>query len=98
MLRIHANEGDTMTTDAVFSGSIPSLYDKYLGPLIFEPYAQDLGNRLSVRQWTCGRHDAGARLHGELAIGRREVWIWMVGATRIEPVTPSMSTRCSPLS
>ena len=37
-----------MTTDAVFSGSIPSLYDKYLGPLIFEPYAQDLGNRLSV--------------------------------------------------
>ena len=37
-----------MTTDAVFSGSIPSLYDKYLGPLIFEPYAQDLGNRLSA--------------------------------------------------
>jgi len=37
-----------MTTDAVFSGSIPSLYDKYLGPLIFEPYAQDLENRLSV--------------------------------------------------
>src|SRR5260370_18937291 len=48
MLRIHANEGDTMTTDAVFSGSIPSLYDKYLGPLIFDPYAQDLGNRLSA--------------------------------------------------
>jgi hypothetical protein len=23
---------------------------------------------------------------------------WMVGATGIEPVTPSMSTRCSPLS
>ena len=37
-----------MTTDAVFSGSIPSLYDKYLGPLIFEPYAQDLANRLSA--------------------------------------------------
>jgi ubiquinone/menaquinone biosynthesis C-methylase UbiE len=34
--------------DTVFSGSIPSIYDKYLGPLIFEPYAQDLANRLSA--------------------------------------------------
>jgi ubiquinone/menaquinone biosynthesis C-methylase UbiE len=34
--------------DTVFSGSIPSLYDRYLGPLIFEPYAQDLANRMSV--------------------------------------------------
>src|SRR5712664_1352998 len=37
-----------MTTDAVFSGSIPSLYDRYLGPLIFEPYAKDLANRVSA--------------------------------------------------
>ncbi len=36
------------TVDAVFSGSIPSLYDRYLGPLLFEPYAQDLANRLSA--------------------------------------------------
>jgi ubiquinone/menaquinone biosynthesis C-methylase UbiE len=34
--------------DTVFSGSIPSVYDKYLGPLIFEPYAQDLASRLSA--------------------------------------------------
>jgi len=34
--------------DTVFSGSIPSLYDRYLGPLIFEPYAEDLANRLSA--------------------------------------------------
>src|SRR5258708_33260685 len=34
--------------DTVFSGSIPSLYDRYLGPLIFEPYAQDIANRLSA--------------------------------------------------
>ena len=33
--------------DAVFSGSIPSLYDRYLGPLIFAPYAEDLAERLS---------------------------------------------------
>jgi SAM-dependent methyltransferase len=41
-------DGVTMTTDAVFAGSIPSLYDRYLGPVIFEPYAQDLANRLST--------------------------------------------------
>jgi ubiquinone/menaquinone biosynthesis C-methylase UbiE len=34
-------------TDAIFAGSIPALYDKYLGPLIFEPYADDLAERLS---------------------------------------------------
>jgi ubiquinone/menaquinone biosynthesis C-methylase UbiE len=33
--------------DAVFAGSIPALYDSMLGPLIFEPYAQDLAARLS---------------------------------------------------
>ncbi len=34
--------------DALFSGSIPAVYDSYLGPLIFEPYAQDLAHRLST--------------------------------------------------
>jgi ubiquinone/menaquinone biosynthesis C-methylase UbiE len=37
-----------MTVDTIFSGSIPSLYDRYLGPLIFEPYAKDLANRVSA--------------------------------------------------
>jgi SAM-dependent methyltransferase len=36
-------------TDKVFAGSIPKLYDKYLVPLIFEPYAADLAKRLSSR-------------------------------------------------
>jgi SAM-dependent methyltransferase len=34
--------------DTIFSGSIPSLYDRYLGPLIFEPFADDLARRLST--------------------------------------------------
>ena len=34
-------------TDKVFAGSIPAIYDRYLGPLIFEPYAADLAERLS---------------------------------------------------
>jgi ubiquinone/menaquinone biosynthesis C-methylase UbiE len=32
--------------DKVFAGSIPKLYDSYLVPLIFEPYAADLAERL----------------------------------------------------
>src|SRR5678815_2229156 len=36
-------------TDKVFAGSIPKLYDAYLVPLIFEPYAVDLANRLKSR-------------------------------------------------
>jgi len=32
--------------DKVFAGSIPKLYDTYLVPLIFEPYAVDLVDRL----------------------------------------------------
>src|SRR5215469_11847475 len=34
-------------TDAVFAGSIPAFYDRYLGPLLFEPYARDLAGRLA---------------------------------------------------
>lgn len=36
-------------TDKAFAGSIPNLYDTYLVPLIFEPYAVDLVNRLGSR-------------------------------------------------
>jgi ubiquinone/menaquinone biosynthesis C-methylase UbiE len=35
------------STDAKFTGSIPELYDRYLVPLLFEPYAEDLARRLS---------------------------------------------------
>ena len=36
-------------SDKVFAGSIPKLYDTHLVPLIFEPYATDLANRLRSR-------------------------------------------------
>jgi ubiquinone/menaquinone biosynthesis C-methylase UbiE len=35
-------------TDRTFAGSIPALYDRYLGPLIFEPYADDLAQRVAA--------------------------------------------------
>lgn len=34
-------------SDAAFSGSIPALYHEHLGPLLFEPYAEDLADRLA---------------------------------------------------
>jgi SAM-dependent methyltransferase len=36
-------------SDKIFSGSIPKLYETYLVPLIFEPYAADLVDRLASR-------------------------------------------------
>ncbi len=36
-------------SDKAFGGSIPKLYEDYLVPLIFEPYAQDLAKRLASR-------------------------------------------------
>jgi SAM-dependent methyltransferase len=34
-------------SDLVFAGSIPDLYERYLVPLIFQPYADDLGHRIA---------------------------------------------------
>src|ERR1700704_2837664 len=34
-------------TDRIFAGSIPEIYERYLVPLIFDPYARDLAARLA---------------------------------------------------
>ena len=36
------------TTDKVFAGSIPEIYDRFTVPLIFEPYAVDLAGRVAA--------------------------------------------------
>jgi ubiquinone/menaquinone biosynthesis C-methylase UbiE len=41
------------TTDAAFAGSIPVLYEQYLGSLLFQPFADDLARRL--KDVTSGR-------------------------------------------
>jgi ubiquinone/menaquinone biosynthesis C-methylase UbiE len=35
--------------NVVFAGDIPKNYDRYLGPVLFEPYAEDLVSRLKAR-------------------------------------------------
>jgi ubiquinone/menaquinone biosynthesis C-methylase UbiE len=37
-------------SDALFAGSIPTLYHDHLGPLLFVPYAQDLARRAAALQ------------------------------------------------
>jgi ubiquinone/menaquinone biosynthesis C-methylase UbiE len=65
--------------DTVFSGSIAALYDKYLGPLIFEPYAHDLASRLSaldaerVLETAAGTGIVTRALAGSLSPGARIV-------------------------
>lgn len=36
-----------LATDKVFAGSIPEFYDRFMVPLIFEPYALDLAGRVA---------------------------------------------------
>lgn len=48
--------------DAVFSGSIPEVYDSRLGPVLFEPYALDIAERF--------RGFAGAILETAAGTGR----------------------------
>src|SRR5260370_11525842 len=36
-----------VASDKLFAGSIPEIYDRFLVPLIFEPYARDLAWRLA---------------------------------------------------
>lgn len=50
--RCSAQDMSSPDTDKVFSGSIPKLYETYLVPLIFGPYAEGLVNRLASRSLT----------------------------------------------
>jgi SAM-dependent methyltransferase len=48
------------STDSAFVGAVPQLYTRHMGPMLFEPYAGDLANRLvgmssgSVLETVCG--------------------------------------------
>jgi SAM-dependent methyltransferase len=58
-------------TDSVFAGSIPALYDRYLVPLLFVPYAKDLAARAAA---------TGARRILEIAAGTGAVTERMLAA------------------
>jgi SAM-dependent methyltransferase len=41
---------NTPTTDRKFAGSIPQMYEQYMVPLIFQPYADDIARRAAALQ------------------------------------------------
>ena len=56
-----------------FAGSIPEYYDRYLGPVLFEPWAADMATRVSavaptgpVLETSCGTGILTAHLHAKL--------------------------------
>ena len=51
-----------VATDKLFAGSIPEIYDRFLVPLIFEPYAVDLARRKRAGHVLRQAAPAGARL------------------------------------
>lgn len=61
-----------MDRNVVFAGAIPENYDRYLGPVIFEPYAEDLVFRLKgkklnrVLEIACGTGIVTRRLRDAL--------------------------------
>lgn len=61
-----------MTTAAKFIGTIPEVYDRYLGPVLFEPHALDLAARLDappgaiVLEVACGTGISTRRLLSRL--------------------------------
>jgi ubiquinone/menaquinone biosynthesis C-methylase UbiE len=45
---VHWREAVPMAETDVFKHSTPSLYDRYMGPLLFEPYAQYVAERVAL--------------------------------------------------
>ena len=55
-------------TNLSFSGSIPQLYDRYLGPVFFEPYAADLARRVAAPCYRSGVGDGLWHWHRHSAV------------------------------
>ncbi|HET9045333.1 MAG TPA: methyltransferase domain-containing protein [Casimicrobiaceae bacterium] len=88
-----------MTTDhARFQGSIPELYDQYLGPVIFSPYALDLARRIAAAsprtllEVACGTGITTAPLRTALAscaITATDLNAAMIAYARAKPDMPA---------
>jgi ubiquinone/menaquinone biosynthesis C-methylase UbiE len=72
------------STDAVFAGSVPELYDRYLVPLIFQTYADDIVERLNA---------IGSRSVLEVAAGTGVVTRAMAAG-----LAPTVAITCSDLN
>jgi SAM-dependent methyltransferase len=88
-----------MEDAARFQGTIPELYDRHLGPVIFEPYAADLAARVATAaprrllEIACGSGIATARLRSALpaacAIVATDLNDGMIACARAKPGMPA---------
>lgn len=64
---------------AAFVGSVPQNYDRYMGPMLFDPYASDLAARvpqsdgISLLETACGTGILTAKLRADLLPSARLV-------------------------
>jgi len=58
-----------LEADKVFSGSIPENYDRWMVPLIFEPYAQDMARRVAALKPAAVLETAAGSGGGTRALG-----------------------------
>jgi len=72
-MRSDSAQSDRMAEkNAAFVGSVPENYDRYLGPMLFQPYAVDIARRIpqrdgiSVLETACGTGIVTARLREHL--------------------------------
>lgn len=71
-LRLSSGGSVTVSTAADYTGSLPVFYDRCLGPVLFEPYAADLADRvpvapgLRVLELACGTGVLTRRLRAAL--------------------------------
>ena len=68
--RADLTEACVAKADLMFSGSFPSLDDRYLGPLIFEPYAEDLAQRMLALNRSARTGDGRRYRHRHAGAGR----------------------------
>jgi SAM-dependent methyltransferase len=78
--------GEMNDRDAQFLGAIPTIYDRCLGPFLFEPYASDLARRVAatpdsrVLELACGTGIVTRRLRQALPPGAQLVATDLSGA------------------
>jgi ubiquinone/menaquinone biosynthesis C-methylase UbiE len=71
-------ETDTMSSASAYKGNVPQHYEQYLGPILFEPYAVELAERVpvtahSVLELACGTGRVTNHLDKRLAAAARIV-------------------------
>ena len=86
-----------VATDKLFAGSIPEIYDRYLVPLIFEPYAADLAVRLTAfRPQTVLETAAGTGVLTRAMAAELPAHVRIVATDLNQPMLDHASARLGP--